>query len=264
MVTDIAFAVGVLALFSKRVPFALKIFLLALAIVDDLGAVLVIAFFYTQKISVPALVLAGFGLLVVRFLRQAEVRPFWIYWLIGIFVWYQILLSGVHATVAGVLLGLMTPVHPLEGETTSPLDLLVQHLHSMVSFVIMPIFALANAGVELSATHETPLLSHPITQGIVLGLVIGKPLGVIAFAWLAVRLNWASLPKGVHWQHMWAAGLLAGIGFTMALFISNLALKTPELEIFSKSGILLGSALAAIMGTAVLLFCTNKNSLPKS
>ncbi|MGE0763104.1 MAG: Na+/H+ antiporter NhaA [Bdellovibrionales bacterium] len=259
MATDIAFAVGVLTLFGRKVPLALKVFLLALAIVDDLGAVLVIALFYTQKISLLSLGLAVFGLCLIVLLRRMNVRHFWVYWIMGILIWYQVLQSGVHATVAGVILGLMTPVHPLPGQTKSPLDQLIHQLHGLVSFLIMPIFALANAGVHLgsspqaSAEMAPPLLSHPITQGVILGLLLGKPIGVVLFSWLAIKMNWATMPRGVSWRHMLAAGSLAGIGFTMALFISNLALKTPELEHYSKSGILIASALAAGLGILMLL-----------
>lgn len=302
MATDIAFAVGVLTIMSKRCPLALKIFLLALAIVDDLGAVLVIALFYTEEIVRNPLIIATLGLILTLFLQFAGVRKTLIYWAVGIVVWFAVLKSGVHATVAGVILGLMTPVSPLYhisrvpekvkslldaindgisksgkqykkldhhtlhqfdelqgmvSESRSPLDRLIHMLHPWVSFVIMPIFALFNAGVHVDSSFEIgAFFSQPIAIGVILGLLVGKPVGVVAFSVLATKLKLAELPKGVTWTHMVAAGFLAGIGFTMALFVGNLALKAPELEMFSKLGILVASALAGTAG--VIMFATLK------
>lgn len=298
MATDIAFAVGVLTLMSRKVPLALKIFLLALAIVDDLGAVLVIALFYTTEISSNALAIAAIGIFLTLFVKYAGIRKFLIYWVLGAIVWFAVLKSGVHATVAGVILGLMTPVapfynlkkvpeffkdlvatinhgisssnseagqlnheavHALEqmeevvAESRSPLDRLIHTLHPWVSFFIMPIFALFNAGVHISGDFTIQsFLSQPIALGVILGLFIGKPIGVLLFSWLAIKLNLAQLPTGVTWLHMIAVGCLAGIGFTMALFIGHLALKVPEVEIYSKLGILTASVLSAVVGMTLL------------
>ncbi|NQY99262.1 MAG: Na+/H+ antiporter NhaA [Bdellovibrionales bacterium] len=297
MATDIAFAVGILTLMSKRCPLALKIFLLALAIVDDLGAVLVIALFYTEEIVRNALIAATLGIFVTLFLQFAGVRKVGIYWILGAIVWFAVLKSGVHATVAGVILGLMTPVAPLfdikripekfkslvdsisDGitnadksykkldhhtlhhmeelqavvtESRSPLDRLIHMLHPWVSFFIMPVFALFNAGVRIQDGFDFgAFVSEPIAIGVILGLLIGKPVGVVAFSFLATKLKLAELPAGVGWIHMLAAGFLAGIGFTMALFVGNLALKNPDLEMYSKLGILVASTLAALAGVAM-------------
>lgn len=304
MATDIAFAVGVLTLLSKKVPVALKIFLLALAIVDDLGAVMVIAVFYTEQIMTNALALATVGVFATLFLKYAGVRKLWVYWILGVFVWFNVLNSGVHATVAGVILGLLTPVLPLhrmkdvaeqfkalvasiaagtvEGpggtvklsdetnheldeldnlatESRSPLDRLIHGLHPWVSFGIMPIFAFVNAGVTITGGFSVAeFASNPIAIGVILGLFVGKPVGVLLTSFIAVKLNWAQLPFGVTWRHMTAVGFLAGIGFTMALFIGHLALKVPEIEMYSKLGILVGSLFSAIAG--MILLATGKNT----
>lgn len=303
MATDIAFAVGVLTLLSKKVPVSLKVFLLALAIVDDLGAVLVIAVFYTEQIATQALGLAFLGVFVTLFFKYAGVRKLWVYWLMGIFVWFNVLNSGVHATVAGVILGLLTPVMPLHRmmdvaekfkslvaaiaarpikkedgsvaisnetnhdldeldrlatESRSPVDRLIHSLHPWVSFGIMPIFAFVNAGVHLKGDFTlTEFFSQPIAIGVILGLFIGKPLGVMITSWAAIKLNIAQLPQGVTWRHMLSVGFLAGIGFTMALFIGHLALKAPEIEMYSKLGILVGSLFSAIAGMLLLSFGKN-------
>lgn len=254
MATDIAFAVGVLALFSKRVPFALKVFLLALAIVDDLGAVLVIAIFYTADLSSHALAAAAGLTGLVVFLQIARVKAFWVYWVIGAGVWLCVLKSGVHATVAGVVLGLLTPLNVIDKEDKqSPLEILVESLHGWVSFGIMPVFAFVNAGVSLTDVSIANLVTAPLSLGIILGLWLGKPIGIFALSWIACRLGIAELPRGVKWKHILAAGAIAGIGFTMALFIASLAGFDPHLTTYSKIGILLGSALSAIMGAILLL-----------
>ena len=297
MATDIAFAVGILTLLGKRVPFVLKVFLLALAIVDDLGAVLVIAFFYTAEISTHALGLAVLGLAITYIMRYAGIRKHLVYVVLGVWVWLGFLKSGVHATVAGVLIGLVTPLdrlyaltelpsklkqsvdgfiaaisgnngdenltyeavnhledlHHTVVEAQLPIDRFIHMLHPWVGFVIMPIFALINAGVTIEGVSFSEVLSHNITVGVILGLLVGKPIGVFLLSYIAVKLKIADLPQGVTWFHVVGVGFLAGIGFTMALFISNLALKTPELEIYSKVGILTASVLAGIVGSILLL-----------
>ena len=260
MATDIAFAVGVLSLFGKRVPLALKVFLLALAIVDDLGAVLVIALFYTQEIS--GLFLAGSAsiFILVTLARLWGVRSTLPYWVLGSLAWYCCLRSGVHATVAGVILGFLTPVSLGErsGKVRSPLRDLVHTLHPAVNFGIMPIFALANAGVDLRSLGLADLL-HPVSTGVGLGLFLGKPIGIALFSFLATAFGLGELPKGVRWTQLLGVGALGGIGFTMALFISSLALP-PEMEIYSKAGILGGSILAALVGALVLSFALPKKA----
>jgi NhaA family Na+:H+ antiporter len=257
MATDIAFAVGILSFFGRRVPFPLKIFLLALAIVDDLGAVLVIAFFYTKEISGPFLGFAVLGLGATVLLKKAGIRSYLPYIAVGIAVWYCVLRSGVHATVAGVLLGFLTPLHFRQGK---PLEDLVHKLHPWVSLAIMPVFALANAGVNLSGADPAALAGNSIFQGVGLGLLLGKPIGIVAVAWLAVKMKIAQLPRGIDWGDMLGVGFLGGIGFTMALFVSSLALY-PEQEIYSKTGILLGSLAAIFVGCVILSVAFRKERI---
>jgi NhaA family Na+:H+ antiporter len=247
MATDIAFAVGVLSFF--RVPLSLKVFLLALAIVDDLGAVLVIALFYTKDIAAWYLVASALVILITLACRFWGVRAYAFYILLGVAAWFCVLKSGVHATVAGVIMGLITPLRLPESDH-SPLEELVTKLHPWMSFAIMPIFAIANAGVSLVGA-DSSILSNPILQGVSLGLFFGKPAGILLACFLTVKLGLAQLPSGVAWGKLSAVAFLGGIGFTMALFISNLALPL-EFEIYSKSGILLGSVASAIVGALLL------------
>jgi NhaA family Na+:H+ antiporter len=220
---------------------------LALAIVDDIGATLVIALAYSHDFSLLALALSvlGFGLIVL--FRWLGVRRFLAYIILGTLTWLAVLESGIHPTIAGVALGLMTPARPLGGEPVSPLERVETALHPWVAFGIMPLFALANAGVAI----DVGALARPITMAVALGLLIGKPLGILGFSWLAVRLGWARVPEEIGVPAMFGAGCLAGIGFTMSLFIAGLALHGTELE-EAKLGILCGSALSAIVGCALL------------
>lgn len=261
MATDIAFALGVLTLFGKRVPLSLKVFLLALAIVDDLGAVLVIALFYTKQINVEAIGIAALLFLIMFTFKNLKFKNYFIYLILGVAIWSAVLLSGVHATVAGVLIGLMTPlkfqVSKSPSGSYSPLEDLIHALHPWVSFGIMPVFALANAGILLEGLEFSKIITNPIHQGVALGLLLGKPIGIMGFSYLAVKLGLGRLPAATRWPHIFAVSFLAGIGFTMALFISNLALA-PDQEIYSKTGILLGSVLAGVLGF-ILLFFALKN-----
>jgi len=241
MATDIAFVVGFLTLFGSRAPNGLKILLLTLAIADDIGAVLVIAVVYSGQIAAEPLALAGIGLCLVPFLRWIGVRSVIVYSILGVGLWLAFLESGVHPTVAGVILGLLTPARPMLGrgilldvvgdlydrlwgiqrgtpqgatEVTSPAERLERHLHPWVAFLIMPVFALANAGVEVHAQE----LTTPVAIAVAAGLVLGKPLGIVLFALASVRLGWARLPEGVDRKVMLGAGCLGGIGFTIQLF----------------------------------------------
>ena len=292
MATDIAFAVAALAILGPRVPSGLKVFLLALAIVDDLGAVTVIAVFYTDEVRVSALVAALAGLGLVYGIRLAGVRAYAPYFVAGAAVWLATLGSGVHATVAGVLLGLLTPVHALgpretlmtrlresveealerigsEGpqarpetvlqrvrdlslEAQSPLEYLTHRLHPWVAFGVMPVFALANAGVALDADTLGDPAARRTALAVALGLLIGKPVGITLFALAAVRLRLAALPAGVGAGAVLGAGLLGGIGFTMALFIGALAFGEGPLAQAAKVGILAASLLACAGGVFVL------------
>jgi len=289
MATDIAFVVGVMALFGRRVPVGLKIFLLALAIVDDIGAVLVIAVAYTDHLVLVWVYSGLAGLVLMLIMRGLGVRPVWLYVVVGAVVWYCCLRADVHPTVAGVILGLMTPTNPLvkygplravveeslyrlgadetpdserqqalleemawtANEAVSPLERLERRLHPLVSFLIMPIFALANAGVPIDLSRVTDSVAWAVAAG----LVIGKPLGIVAFSWLAVTIGLARLPGGVNWRLMTAAGCLGGIGFTMAIFIAGLAFKSPEAAGYlaaAKAGTLAGSVVSAVIGSALL------------
>jgi NhaA family Na+:H+ antiporter len=255
MATDIAFAVAALAVFGKRVPPGLKVFLLALAIVDDLGAVSVIALFYTKAFSLAALAWAGGGILLVLALQRAGVRAYPVYWIAGIAIWLATLESGVHATVAGVLLGLLTPtrvIDPISGVEFSPVARLTQALHPWSAFVVLPIFALASAGVVIDAQALRDPLAGRVTLAVTLGLLVGKPLGVTLLAWLAVRTRLAVLPPGVGWGAIFGAGILGGIGFTMALFITALAFQDPALAAASKLGVIGASVVAAGLGMLCL------------
>ncbi len=290
MATDIAFVVGCVALLGSRAPLSLRVLLLSLAIVDDIGAILVIAIGYTDGINLFALALGGASLLVVLGLQRVGVRAVPIYLLLGTLIWLEFHESGVHATIAGVVLGLMTPVRPWvsserlgtifdraaelwEGEEptgstrrkvlgsvaiaaregTSPLERLEHAIHPWSAFVIMPIFALANAGV----TVEAGVLTEPVAFAVGAGLVFGKPAGVLLFCFVAVKLGLAQLPEDIGWLTITAGGFLAGIGFTMSLFIAGLALDGTVLEA-AKVGILLASLVAGLLGMLLLLA-----SLPK-
>jgi NhaA family Na+:H+ antiporter len=287
MATDIAFVVGCMAVLGSRIPHGLRIMILTLAIADDIGTILVIALGYSTGIHLVPLLVGAFDLVLVVMLAYVGIRSFGIYTLVGLLVWFAFQESGVHATVAGVILGLLTPARPhltrasfarfLEHaaerrppsdgatdagdrsasvrmlrqaarETVSPLEYLESTLHPWVGFVIMPVFALANAGVTLHIASFT----EPVAVAVAAGLLIGKPLGIVLFSWIAVRVGLAHLPAGVGWTALAGGGILAGIGFTMALFVAGLALDGTALEA-AKVGIIAGSAVSAALGLAVLV-----------
>lgn len=285
MATDTAFVVGCLALLGRRIPQSMRVFMLSLAIVDDIGAILVVAIGYGHEIQWQAIGAAAIGFAVVWGASRLGVRRIALYFLLGIFTWAAVDASGIHATVTGVLLGLMTPtgrwvsdrharsilenvlshaavVNPGDGierrrslhmakvaarETLSPVEQLELMLHPWVAFVIMPIFALANAGVSISLTG----LTDSVTVAIFAGFVLGKPLGILSFGWLAVRTGIATRPADLDWTLLAAGGMLAGIGFTMALFIANLAFSPVDINA-AKLGILSASVFAAVAGLALL------------
>ena len=249
--TDIAFALGVLALLGSRVPVALKIFLMALAIIDDLGAIVIIALFYTSDLSILSLSVAAGAIAVLALLNIFNVRRIGIYILVGMVLWTAVLKSGVHATLAGVIVGFFVPLKPQDGK--SPAKQLEHVLHPWVAFMILPLFAFANAGVSLGGVTLDGLTSV-LPLGIIAGLFIGKPLGISLFCWLATKLKLASLPHGTTFKQIMAVGVLCGIGFTMSIFISTLAFgaHAPELIVWAKLGILIGSLLAAVIGYTLL------------
>ncbi len=294
MATDIAFAVGVLALLGSRVPLSLKVFLLALAIVDDLGAIVVIAVFYTDSISFGWLAAAIVLLAITAALGRLGVRPAVVYVAIGLGAWLCVHESGIHATIAGVALGLLMPIipflRPREIESSAPdlvkqfedsrgagtrdgdensrsalrdlealsrdshavLDRFEHTLHPWTSYAIVPLFALANAGVALDSTAISNAAESRVTAGIALGLILGKPLGIVLFAWLAVKFRIAALPADADWPRLAAVAMIAGIGFTVSLFIGDLAFQQPSLVDDAKIGILAGSTIIGVGGFVAL------------
>jgi NhaA family Na+:H+ antiporter len=251
--TDIAFALGVLALLGSRVPSSLKIFLMALAIIDDLGAIVIIALFYTNDLSLLSLGVAAAAIAVLIALNLSGVRRTGIYILVGAILWTAVLKSGVHATLAGVIVGFLIPLKEKAG--TSPAKQLEHVLHPWVAFLILPLFAFANAGVSLDGVTMEGLTSL-LPLGIIAGLFIGKPLGISLFCWLALKLKWATLPEGTTCTQIMAVGVLCGIGFTMSIFIASLAFGNvaPALITWAKLGILIGSIASAVVGYCLLRF----------
>ena len=253
MATDIAFALGVLALLGKRVPFALKIFLLALAIIDDLGAIVVIAIFFSHDLSATALVSALISIIVLIVLNRMRVSSLCAYAVVGAILWASVLKSGVHATLAGVIIGFCIPLKGKNGE--KPLEDFEHLLAPWCSFMILPLFAFANAGVSL-AGMSLSTLSSPLTLGVALGLVVGKALGVFSFSYFAVKVGIAKLSEGINFKQIFAISVLCGIGFTMSMFLAGLAFggeqSDGELISLARLGILLGSAFSAVTGYLLL------------
>ncbi len=255
MATDIAFSLGMLALLGNRIPFSLKIFLTALAIIDDLGAILVIALFYSGGIAWTSLMIS-LGIFVgLMVMNKLGVKKLVFYLVPGIVMWYFMLQSGVHATITGVLLAFALPFSKRDEDNPS---YYVQHLlHKPVAFFILPLFALANTGIVLTNDWYYSLVSSN-SLGILFGLVVGKPVGIVVFCWLAIRTKFATLPTGVNWGMLTGTGILAGIGFTMSIFIANLAFENGELIQSSKIAVLIASLLATILGLLLLAFVTKK------
>lgn len=252
MATDIAIAVGVLSMFSRRVPASLKLFLLALAIVDDIGAIIVIAFFYSSGIEPVWLLVAALVFVAMGLLRVAGITHIAPLVVLGVALWFAMLESGVHATIAGVVLALVIPAR----ETA-----VVEHsLHPWTSLVIVPLFVLANAGVTITGGALSDALDSSITQGVIVGLVVGKLIGITGFAWLAQRLRLAVMPKGADWNGMVAVAAIGGIGFTVSIFIASLAYGGERLD-EAKIGILVGSLLAAGLGTLLVLRLPRQESM---
>ncbi len=304
MATDIAFAVGALSLLGTRVPKSLVTFLIALAIVDDLGAVAVIALFYTNDLNLLALSYAGGCTLLLVILNLGGIRHALPYALVGILLWAAMLASGVHSTIAGIVVAFVIPIRPkfqpehfinrvkesavnmheairenadiihntrlrslvsALGDNVrlvqAPAQRLEHHLHLPVAYLVIPVFALANAGIPVDFTGFERYLQHPITLGVLAGLLLGKPLGIVGLTWLTVRLGWAELPAGLTMKHILGVGLLGGIGFTMSIFIADLGFASlPEELLMAKTGILLASALAGVGGILWLLLLSRTNA----
>jgi NhaA family Na+:H+ antiporter len=304
MATDIAFSVGVIALLGSRVPVGAKLFLLALAIVDDIGAILVIAIFYTQDLSFLWLAFAIGVLAAILAARKAGIRSMLLYVPLGLVVWFAFLESGVHATIAGVILGLMVPAHALYSdeefrrragwilerfdmnaaspqarerldqdalaleaiarESVPPIERFEYRLHRFSSFVVVPLFALANAGIRFSDFDVAEAIVSPVALGVSIGLVFGKPVGITLATWIGLRLKLGELPRNVTFNHVLGIGMLAGIGFTVSLFIAELAFRNSAMaEILTneaKIGIFLGSAIAGIVGYLVMRMVTRSRA----
>jgi NhaA family Na+:H+ antiporter len=287
--TDIAFALGILALLGRRVPPQLRVFLLALAIVDDIGAILIIAVFYSSNIQVDSLTIAGSFLVLLYLMQRVGIQSIPVYFMVGGLVWLAVFESGIHPTIAGVVLGVMTPLDPAAvgftqrlrrllrsggsqeqriqsqpgrdsatpgADIPGPLFRLEHTLHPVTSFVVIPMFALANAGVSLESDVIGQSLRTSITWGIALGLFAGKSLGIAIFAWIAVRLRIAVLPDDVTWPQVLGVGMLAGVGFTVALFVNELAFDSAVLIQRGKIGILLGSLASGVLGYIFLRMVT--------
>lgn len=256
--TDIAFALGILALLGSRVPVALKVFLLAIAIIDDLGAIMIIAVFYTSDLSVNALTLSMLAFALAVGLNRMGVQKIAPYLIIGIFMWVCVLKSGVHATLAGVLIALTIPLQEKDGDKA--LLLRAEHaLHPWVAFLILPLFAFANAGVHFAGVSFADL-AQPLPLGIALGLFFGKQIGVLGATWIGCKAGLAKLPEGVTWAHVYGVACLTGVGFTMSLFIGSLAFSSPETMNTVRLGVMAGSLMSGIVGYLVLLRAGSKQS----
>ena len=252
MATDIAFSLGIISLLGRRVPLSLKVFLTALAIIDDLGAILTIAIFYTAELHTMYLY-AGAGIFALLLaLNYFKVQRLIFYFIPGILLWYCIFNSGIHATIAGVLLAFTIPldkVHSLE-----------DNLHDPVNFLIMPVFALANTAITFPADLLNAF-SHTVSFGIMTGLVIGKPLGIFLLCFIAVKLRLASLPAQTNWKQLWGVGMIAGIGFTMSIFIATLAFNEAEIQVVSIMSVIAASVIAAVAGFIFLKVFTKDPSV---
>lgn len=256
--TDIAFALGILAIIGAKVPLQLKVFLTSLAIFDDLGAIIVIALFYTDQLSLLSLIVSAVMLLILFTLNHRRVTSTAPYIFIGIVLWVAVLKSGVHATLAGVILALFIPIKGKTGEA-SPLKSLEHNLHSLVAFIILPIFAFANAGISFEGVGLAEI-SSPVPLGIILGLIVGKQLGVFGFCFVAIKLGIAKLPENVNWTLLYGVATLCGVGFTMSLFIGSLAFEQSSASpIFQdRLGIVVGSLISGVLGYLIIKSAVNK------
>jgi NhaA family Na+:H+ antiporter len=250
MATDIAFAVAVLALLGKRIPSGVRLLLLSVAIIDDVIAILIIAIFYSKDISTIWMLAAAGGILAVYLLQRFGVKRISPYWVVGIVVWIAFLESGVHATIAGVILGLMTPAHPIKGRHV--IEDLEHRLHPYTSLIIVPLFALANAGIVISGPILADATASMIFWGVAIGLIVGKVVGIGAGVTIAQKMGWGKTPEGVTSAHVWGVAALGGIGFTVSLFIAELSFEAEQLLEYAKIGIFTGSIVSAMFGAFIL------------
>ena len=257
--TDIAFALGVLSLLGSRVPISIKIFLTSLAIFDDIGAILIIAFFYTAQISLTALLVVACCIPILAFLNYRNVESKSIYILIGIIMWVATLKSGVHATLAGVVLAMFIPMRSKTNPSISPVKEMEHDLHPLVAFFILPVFAFSNAGINLTDVGMEQVL-HNVPLGIALGLFFGKQIGIFGLCWLAIKLKLAQLPKSTTWASLYGTAALCGIGFTMSLFVGSLAFEETGVNLLfdERLGIIIGSLASGIAGYLILRSCLKK------
>ena len=259
--TDIAFALGVIALLGTRVPKSLKIFLMTLAIVDDLGAIVIIAIFYTSNLSLLSLAVAFLAIIGLFILNRRGVLGLAPYILMTVILWAAVLKSGVHATLAGVIAAFFIPYKPQSGDSQTQLERLENDLHPVVVFAILPLFAFVNTGIPFDNLSLQSFL-HPVSLGIALGLFVGNQIGVMGFSWVTIKLGFAKLPKDASWLQVYGISMLCGIGFTMSLFIGGLAFEQggPSLGVDDRLGILVGSLLSGILGYLILRLAAAKNS----
>jgi len=257
--TDIAFALCLFSLVGKRAPLSLKVLLTAIAVVDDMGAIVIIALFYTAELSLAYLLGAAVCLAVLMILNRSGQMRLWPYLLVGAFLWFFVFKSGLHATIAGVLTALTIPLRTRTPEQLSPLKRLEHGLHPWVAFAILPIFAFANAGVDLQGLSLAMLL-EPLPLGIAAGLFIGKQIGIFGSCWLMIKLGWARMPFGAGWTSLYGMTILCGVGFTMSLFIGGLAFDTPLYLNEVRLGILVGSLISSLAGIAVLALAPRKQA----
>jgi len=251
--TDIAFALGVLTLLGSRVPASIKLFLTSLAIFDDIGAILIIAFFYTSKISIMSLTVVALCIPILFYMNKRNVISKSPYLLIGIIMWVAMLKSGVHATLAGVVLAMFIPIRSNKKPDYSPLKSMEHDLHTVVAFFVLPVFAFANAGINIQGVSLDQLM-HGVPLGIALGLFVGKQVGIFGMCWLAIKLNITRLPKGMSWLSLYGTAALCGIGFTMSLFVGSLAFEETGVNLLfdERLGIILGSLASGILGYVLL------------
>lgn len=257
--TDIAFALGVLALLGSRVPISIKLFLTSLAIFDDIGAIVIIAFFYTAKISSTALIIVALCIPLLYMLNRTNVITNSPYIFVGIIMWVAMLKSGVHATLTGVILAMFIPLNIKDNDKVSPLKVLEHDLHALVAFVVLPLFAFANAGINLRGMSSDQLF-HSVPLGIALGLFLGKQIGIFVICYLTIKLKFASLPQGMSWGSLYGTATLCGIGFTMSLFVGSLAFEETDINLLfdERLGIMMGSIMSGIVGYTILLMTLNK------